>query len=244
MSNWNTLHFFDFNKYQNDVVPKAPQKLSLKLMQNSPPANSQSLRELLENMEENYIVHTELKDIESLEKRNGETYEAMLSRKRSEYIVFKEKYDFILCDYAEQLSILLFTEVAQLDNYLILGRNILTQNVVAIKGSVAEECLNKMMTTRPGTISAYGGSGILNWLSAEEISLLHMDRTNVHPANSSASTYHRSFLAMVDKAATHEFGLLCASNLSSRVVAEVRRQSNPLITVTFDGNYSNIIVKY
>ena len=250
MSYWNTLHLFDSKKFDKEIAPELitggkildayfKSKLYLYLTRIQEFENSEliKLKLFLNNFDNNFMFHNELYSIQNRKKRDDEKYEEFIKEKYKNENEFLDKYCNEIDNFSKIIPLIMFSECAQFNPHLILGRRIFQSSISVTKKSIAEECYNKINTFRIGGI--YGDTGnITNWLTYEEVKILWLDIQNVFPTEEKNKQYFDDFKNFLKIAFENELGLLSVSNINETILKTIE---NPKLKIEVNLDRMNFV---
>jgi len=257
MSDWNTLHFFDHNRYLSHVVNGVKdgsllrKYLKVDRLRRST-YDCSSVETLISSVQEE-LIHLD-KELRYNVRLNHFLIKPMVGNSnRQKYLnreaevkrILNEQSRTVLENYTNIITYIIFAECAVFNPHLKIGRSIFERCVYMEEGSLLEELHNKWRYPKPGHVISMYGSGVLGWLSAEEVSLLEMDLQNSRPITQRDKTYFEDFTWMVKTAAAQNWGLLGVTNVNESLLAEI---DSPKLTIAMKipklaGNRGLIICK-
>ena len=230
MSDWNTMHLFDSKKFYFTIGPQLKyEKLDENIHINSKlysylsgiRENKQGiidkLQLFLSHIDKSFKFHSDYKDVLTTPKKKSENHQQWLTRQRISYEEFWKKYDEEIYHYTSLMTLILFSECAQFNPHLIIGRRIFQGYVKSKKGSIARECIHKLIHQEIGGFYSDGGY-IINWLTHEEVEILWHDRENLIEGNEESKLYYLDFLKLLKIAFENQLGLLTVSNINEHVI--------------------------
>ena len=254
MSDWNTLHLFDSKRFYRSIVPDLKSRgqiigtyLRSKLywyltrIDEIDDELIGRLKAFIRGFDDTFRVHTEFYRIEHVKKGKDESYEDFLRKKQSRITAFQNKYNTEIYHYTNVLPLILFSECAQFNPHLILGRRIFTSHISTLKGSIAEECCANIMAVRTGAIVHYDIGFISNWLTHEEVKLLWFDLVNISPKTDDSIQYFNDFKNFLQVAFENELGLLSISNVREDVLKLIEPPGLDIDIDLKQGNFVNVI---
>jgi len=240
MSDWNTLHLFDSKRFYNTVVPEMKNggelvdfyfksKLySLKNRFNE--LKNDDLRKLklfLSDFNGEFKHNQSLHNIENRQKKEGQDYKEFIREKYNDEEEFRKEYSNEIYHYTSLLPLIIFSECAQFNPHLILGRRIFESNISVKKNSIAEECYNKINN---GGI--YSDTGyVMDWINYEDIKLLWLDIENIYPVKDETEQYFNDFKKFVEIAVKNSLGLISISNVNEPILKMI---DNPYLNIEID----------
>lgn len=241
MGDWNTLHFFSDKHFYEKVVPDLTGKGNLLkkyfdsklgnylLFHNSD--NDKRITSVLEYcqfFDEDFKTHKLLYEIETRKKKPDEEYQTFMQKMLKDTDEFYKQNGTAADDLATVLTLIMFSECAAFNPHLILGRRIFSGNVGAKPKSVAEAIISQIDNSPCGSTHSYG-SGIMNWITNEDLKLLWLDRSNLVPTNS--KEYFNDFLKFIEIAIENDFGVVSGTNMRESIL---KLAENPNINIEVD----------
>jgi hypothetical protein len=227
MGDWNTLHLFDSKTFYSKITPELlkggnilEDYVKSKLfwyITGVDALDNKSLCKLKlfsQNFEDNYKVHSELFELQNGKQKDNEKHNEFIKRKNGDIEEFQQKFNDEIYYHSALLPLVMFSECAQFNPHLIIGRKIFRGNISAVKGSLAEECLSNI--TEPIDYSDIGY--VMNWLSYQETKLLWMDIENVFLTKDGSQEYFNDFKSFLEVAVKNELGFISVSNINEAVV--------------------------
>lgn len=230
MSDWNTLHLFDSKKFYKKIVPELRKgggiidvHIKSKLFWyitrideiDGGVLNNTKL--FLKDFDTSFRFHTELFKIENRQKKKEEDYKDFIKKKNVDIEEFNRKYSDEIYWYTTVFPFIVFTECAQFNPHLIIGRRIFTTNISATQGSLAEECFEKITSIETGGF--YNDVGyVINWLTYQEVKLLWLDIENTYASVQESEQYYRDFINFLEIAVENELGFISISNINEDVI--------------------------
>jgi len=243
MSDWNTLHLFDSKQFYNKIAPELKTGGSIidtyihsKLywyitrMDQIEKDKLDKVKIFLKDFDPSFRFHKELYALEKRKKTAEEKYEAFIQKRYQAIEAFQIKYSDEIYFYTTLLPLILFTECAQFNPHLKIGRRIFQSNISAAKGSIAEECFNRITTTEVGGV--YNDVGhVINWLTHQEVNLLWLDIKNAQAQGGASGKYFQDFKKFLKIAVENELGFLSISNVREDVLKLIE---NPKLNIPID----------
>lgn len=243
MSDWNTLHFFDDKTFYAKVVPDLLGKGELlkkhfesKLGNSILWGNSNSDRRIeailkfCHSFDKDFKIHKDLYAIVARKKKPGEQYLDALHAMHHDAEKFKKQNYKVIDDLTEILPLLVFSECAGFNPHLILGRRIFTGRVNAKPKSVAEEIIIRITNQEHGSVYPYN-SGIINWITNEDLRLLWMDKDSLFPTDADSEGYLQEFLTFIEIALDNNFGVISGSNMKESILKMIE---NPAVVINLN----------
>lgn len=231
MSDWNTLHLFDSKRFYGKVVPEIRNDgqiidnyLRSKLyrfithIEHIEDKILDKIRSFSKKFDDSFKIYFELQEIQNVKKGIGENYQEFIKKKNGEIEQFYRKYSEEIYHFSTVLPLIVFSECAQFNPHLILGRKIFRSNISANKNTIAEECCNKILETEIGGISHSDTGHIINWLTHQEVKMLWMDIENLNVSNQASDQYYRDFINFLKIAIDNELGFISISNVREDIL--------------------------
>jgi len=246
MSDWNTLHFFDDNYFYTKVVPDLLNEGTLLkkyfesdlwkifLFNNSDSdARIKSMLDFCKYLDQDFKAHKQLADILNRKKQPGEDCLNFTHKVRDDQEEFLKQNSYAIDDLTQTLLLLLFSECASFNPHLILGRRIFTGAVDAKPKSVAALIISQIMHSEIGCVFSYGGEGIINWITNEELQLLWLDKDNLFAKDPESDDYFQEVLKFIAMAIKNNWGVISVTNVRERLLKRVK---NPFFDSELDLN--------
>ncbi|WDF62627.1 hypothetical protein [Flavobacterium sp. KACC 22763] len=243
MSDWNTLHFFDDKTFYTKVVPDLLGKGELlkkhfesKLGNNILWDNRNSkeridaILKFCHFFDKDFKVHQDLYALISREKKPGEQYLEALHAIRKDEKEFKEQNSQVIDDLTEILPLLIFSECASFNPHLILGRNIFRSRVNARPKSAAAEIITRITDQEYGSVFPYN-SGIVNWVTNDDLQLLWMDKESLFSTDADSEDYFQEFLKFIEIAIENNLGVISGSNMKESILNSIKK---PILAIDLD----------
>lgn len=233
MSDWNTLFLFDANKFYNKIVVKLKKdKEYLKDFIASKPYNiwysknitEQELDEIIKYFKiltDDFKSNSELLKILNLGKDINQHYSDFNSNKNAKIDDFYVKNEDVIEMVNQLLPYLIFSECVCTELNISIGRKIFTSNIQTVEKSFAEELVTNIYQEEGGNTHCAYGSGIINWLSAEEAEILYLDIKNIKAKNNESEGYKNDFVKLIELAQKYNFGLITFSNLQDELLNQL-----------------------
>jgi hypothetical protein len=260
MGDWNTLHLFDSKKFYKDIVPdlKGEGKLFhiyfnselgklLYLYRDGKIPNLELridnmikfCRDLLDDFKRNKVLY----DIETRQRKPNEGHSIYIQIKNQNRNDFEKEFGNVIEDLSRILPLIIFSECAMFNPHLILGRRIFSGCVQSKKESLAEICCAKIEHIEVGSAFCTFGSGIMNWLTYEDVNLLMLDRHNLSPQDKESEKYFSDFMAFLKIADDNGLGLLSGMNMNEGILKLIK---NPALHLAIDLKKLNLqsVIRY
>lgn len=230
MGDWNTLHFFDFDKFQMEVVPQLTNLEYLQTIVESQIfkyhrrfPNEQELLKLIDfikKFDDDFRTHPLMFDKDIYSRKNDESHYTKDQR------VWKhqEEYQAKFINEIDLLSIIIqvkcFENCAFYNPHFILGRRIFTGAVLCKPKSIAEEICYRIMEQE---LLFYNDNlnQIINWVSNEELQLLYLDIENIQAKEESQQNYINGFKNFIQIAYENKLGFISLSNFREELIKMV-----------------------
>ena len=247
MSDWNTLHFFDDKYfYANIVTDLSNEGQLLKkyfksdlwkpiLFDNNNNNNSdariKAMLDFCQHLDKDFKRHEELSSILNRNKQSNEEYSKFRHQLNEDEKEFVLKNTYAFADLNDTLPLLLFSECASFNPHLILGRRIFSEAVDAKPKSVSEQIISQIMYAETGCVYSYGGEGIINWITNEELQLLWLDKDNLFAKNPESEDYFQDFLTFTAIAIKNNWGFISVTNVREELL---KKAKNPFFETDLD----------
>jgi hypothetical protein len=243
MGDWNTLHFFDDKSFYTKIVPDLLNKGELlkkhfesellKYFWNNT-KKDQRINDILnffKYLDKDFKSHKELYDISRRKKKPEEEYLKFLNKQNQDKDEFQEQNAQVIADLSEIMPLLLFSECANFNPHLILGRKIFTGHVDAKPKSVSEEIIWQVIQPEYGCVYSQCGTGIINWIANDELQLLWLDKDNLYARYDDSENYFQEFLKFIEIAIKNNLGLISVTNVNEGVL---KLTKNPYFNIELD----------
>ncbi len=243
MGDWNTLHFFDDKTFYAKVVPDLlakgellkkhfESKLGNSILwgNNNSHERIDAILKFCHSLDKDFKVHQDLHALISREKKPGEQYLEALHAIQKDEKEFKKQNSHVIDDLTEILPLLLFSECASFNPHLILGRNIFRNRVNAKPKSVAKEIITRVTDQEYGSAFPYN-SGIVNWITNENLQLLWMDKDSLFSSDADSEEYFQEFLKFIVIAIENNLGIVSGSNMKESILNSIE---NPALVLDLD----------
>ncbi|MDR6563265.1 MULTISPECIES: hypothetical protein [unclassified Arcicella] len=240
MSNWNTIHFFNDKIFHSEIIPDLRGNgvilsfyFNSKLGQYILGDNTNSKQRIdkiiafCNGFNDHFNFHEARYTIQTRQKKITEDYSIFVDSKLKDDRDFIRKYGQEIEDLSAILTLIIFSECAVYNPHLILHSGYFT----AKNGSIAEECCEKIIRSETSGVFDYFGSGIINWLTHENLRLLELDKENLHLTNEEDDDYPNEFLSFSQLAIDNSCGLLTVSNVNERVIKMIEK---PKLSIVLD----------
>jgi len=244
MGDWNTLHFFDDKHFYEKVAPDLSNEgfLLKKYFEsdlwkhilfdnNNSDARIKAMLDFCQDLDTDFKKHKELASILNRKKQPDEEYSRFRHHLNEDEKEFESKNSYAFGDLSDTLQLLLFSECASFNPHLILGRHIFTGAVDAKPKSVSEKIIWKITDSEIGSVFSYGGTGIINWITNEELQLLWLDKENLFAKDSESQDYFQEFLSFIAIAIKNNWGLISVTNVREDLLKRVK---NPFFEIELD----------
>jgi hypothetical protein len=249
MGDWRTIHLFDKTRYIKEVVPEV-RNLEDYLSTFLNEGRSRWLRgfskppediildtiKLVSELTEELSYHPELIRLSKLINKNYNNYYSHREnfiRQRQASIEF---FEYLLLE-------TIFSRVADFNPHFILGKTIFEGCVETTNNSIAEELTSKLTSQDENSILDLIDGGITNWLSKEEVELLHLDRDNVLPSNEEAVDYVAEFKELIKIAHDRSLGLISLRNPREVELTSLQNNKNEIVNIVRDSNFKYLIIR-
>jgi len=250
MGDWNTLHLFDSDRFFEVVVPDLidegcllthyfklrKEKDILWRNKNSAHRIAQIVK-FCKEFDKSFKIHKLLNLLESRTKKISEPYNEFLQKRNADINNFIKKNIEVIDDFNKILPFLLFSECAQFNPHLILGRRIFSNSIQAKEGSIAEDCCLIISHHESGSILGYHGEGIFNWLTKEDVQLLSLDIDNITPASEDREYYYSDFIKFINLAIEHDLGFVSVTNIREDIMCRIEK---PKLKIPIDLKQLNV----
>ncbi len=244
MGDWNTLHFFDDRRFYDTVVPdlrgegillkhyfESLAGRSMLFNNSNSEARVNSILEFCKAMDKDFKVHTAFYEQETRKKQPGEDYKVFLEASRQSYAQLMSTHADVLEDFTRMFSLLIFAECASFNPHLIMGRRIFSGCVTADPYTISSQVCIVLTQTEIGSVFSSYGSGVMNWVTNEELQLLWLDRHHLKPTEAEAENYFNEFLRLVEIALENKLGLISVTNVNEGVLCNI---PEPKVRVDLD----------
>ncbi|MGV3612284.1 MAG: hypothetical protein ACO1N0_15095 [Fluviicola sp.] len=233
MGDWNTLHHFDDKTFYSMIVPdfKSNGQLLRKYFNSKfgsyivygNDQNEERIAEILRFSQflDNHFKSDTLLNIQKRKKGINENYSDFIQKRNQEEEDFQKANGAIIEDINHILTLMIFSECAGFNPHLILGRSIFTGSVCAKPKSIAENIISKLTDNELGSIfypSRSNRSGIINWITHEELQLLWLDKENIYSEKEETGKYFSDFLKFVEIALENNLGLISGTNMNESIL--------------------------
>ena len=251
MSDWNTLHLFDSKRFYKKIAPELKNNGQLietyiksKLYWYTTRVDQfeeellQKIKNFTTNFDHSFRVHLELYELETQKKKVDEKYDSFIQQKQENIRNFEKKYSDEIYYYSCLLPLIMFSECAQFNPHLILGRRIFDRNISTKENSIADECCAKITDTEIGGLGNNDIGRIINWLTDEEVKLLWLDMENVYPRDKESEQYFNDFKGFLKIAVQNELGLISSHNVNETVLNLIE---TPQLNIKIDLKKMNFV---
>jgi hypothetical protein len=248
MGDWRTLHLFDKTKYIKEIIPQVRnldtylpvflnEKHSRWLKGFSIPTEEiiKDTIGLTSELDEELSCHPELVKLNQITNKNYDNYYSNREnfiRQRQASIEF---FEYLIIE-------TIFSSVADFNPHFILGKRMFEGILDAKNNSIAEELTSKITSQNESSILDVIDGGIINWLSAEEVHLLYMDRENIIPLDEEGIDYVDEFKEFLKYASERNLGLISLRNPRESDLTRLQRNENELMQMTKSLKFKNIII--
>lgn len=248
MGDWRTLHLFDKTTYLNEVVPMVRNLdtyLPVFLNENhlswldgfsKPP--EEIIKEtilLVSELDEELSCHPVLIKLNQQTRKNYSncySHSENFIRQNQSAIEF---FEYLLIE-------TLFSTVADFNPYFILGKRLFEGIVETTNNSIAEELTGKLLFHNENSVLDVVDGGIINWLSEEEVTLLHLDSENIMQQNEEGFDYVKEFKVFIQYAAERNLGLISLRNPSEYDLSQLQKNENEFMQITKSLKFEHIII--
>lgn len=244
MGDWNTLHFFDDKRFQTKVVADLldkgdllkqyfESKLGKYLLwdNNNSDQKISSILDFCQFLDKDFKRHKILYDISKRKKKPEEEYLTFINRQNQDEKEFLEQNGQTIDDLSTILPLLLFSECASFNPHLILGRRIFTGCVDAKPRSVSSEIISQITDSEYGCIYSRTGSGVINWITNDELQLLWLDKDNLFSQDPDSENYFQEFLQFIEIAIKNNLGVVSVTNVRESIL---KIAENPYLDIDFN----------
>ncbi len=249
MSVWKTLHFFDSEKYFEEIVPKVKRfhtyysnffESDLAKYVRRKTTISQ-LQSFIDNLSEDLKRHKTLFEIATRTKKRDQPYLEFIRQKSKEEEEFNKLNEPQFETFSNLLVFIVFQECAAFNPHLILGRSIFGGHIKSDKGSITEEICSKITTMDFYTGEWY--STFTNWVTKEEAELLLMDFQSIKPKQSHSERYYNDFRIFLETAVENSYGFIAGQNLNEELITLIEQ---PIVKVELDMKKLNLqsVIEY
>jgi hypothetical protein len=180
---------------------------------------------------EDFKAHKALFDISTRQKKSTESTTTYHSLKNQDENHFIDKNAQAIEDLNRILPLIIFSECAAFNPHLILGRGIFSSCVDAKQKSISKEILSNIIHSPLGSIHNGFGSGLINWVTHEELQLLWLDKENLNATGEDAKTYFMEFIQFIEIAIDNGLGFISGTNLN---VSLLKMIENPKLKIEID----------
>lgn len=246
MGDWNTLHLFDSKRFHKEIAPelkdggqiidsyiKSKLYWYITRIDQIEIETINKVKSFFQNFDISFSYHNELYEIENSKKKAIDINQDIEN--------FQRRYSDEIFFYTSVLPLIIFSECAQFNPHLILGRKIFQNNISSKKGSIAEKYCNKITAIRIGEIGYSDAGYIINWLTFEEVKLLWLDIENVHLSQNRSIQYLNDFKKFVKIAVDNELGFLSISNVREAVFKLIEKPKLNIEINLKEMNFVNVI---
>lgn len=253
MGDWRTLHFFNEEKYKEEIVPQVTDIESylsaflndyrLNWVDGYPITREEILRNTITFVSElssELNIHPYLIEIEK--RKAQETYHDFVKRRNQDFDhFFKSKLSVI--EFFEFLLIeTIFSSVANFNPHFKLGKRLFESLISAKKGSVAEELIRLITTGPNGAVLDLVDGGIMNWLNKEEVELLYLDNENLICQDDKYPGYVNEFKEFLFMAVNSDCGLISLRNPSEYRLSRLQSKPNENEIQVKESGFKNILI--
>ena len=241
MGDWNTLHFFNDKHFYEKVVPDLKGKgdllkkyfysqLSKYLLfhNDNDEKRIDAILEYCHFFDDEFKRHEVLYEIESRNKKPDEEYSKFMEQWRHDLQAFHNKNSPTFDDLSIILTLIVFSECAAFNPHFILGRRVFSENVGAKPKSITEVIISQINNSPLGSTHSYG-SGIMNWITSEDVKLLWLDRDNLLPTGS--EEYFNDFLKFIEIVVENDLGVVSGTNMRESILKLIE---NPNVNIEVD----------
>lgn len=247
MGDWASLHLFDTTKYIKEVIPVVRNLESyLPTFLNderrswldgfSNPVDK-NLSETIKNetikfvleLNEELKAHPKLSNLKQVANKNYDNYFSHLEDfyRRNQHA--KEFFGYIMIQ-------TIFSNTSNFYPYFTFGKRLFEAYIRTENNSIAETLTSKIRYSEEDIVLSMADSGIINWLSSENVELLYLDKDNILPLNDEDEehiNYTAQFKKFLKIAFERKLGVI---SLRNSMESEFSRLPNSLndIVVTFD----------
>lgn len=244
MSDWNTLHLFDSKRFNKEILPEIIEggpmietflksklywyltridKISDELLY--------GIKEFLKDFDYDLRFHKELFEVESQIEISAQNDREYWKKKRQKTELFRAKYKSEIYHFTSLLPLIMFSECAQFNPHLILGRWMFNSNILTTPGSIAKEACDAMTDMRMAVIGHSDIGHVMNWLTFEEVRMLWLDIHNVNPKTEDARQYYDDFVKFIRIAMERKLGFISVSNIREDVMTLIEK---PNLEISID----------
>jgi hypothetical protein len=248
MGDWRTLHFFDKTKYINEVVPKVRnietyltdflnEDRTRRLNRFLVPKEEiiKQTKELVSELDEELNYHPILIELNKVKNKKYENYTVhrdVFIRNNQPAIEF---FEFLIIE-------TIFANVADYNPHFLLGKRAFEGSIETENNSISYELLEKIRFQDQCSILDLIDGGIINWLSAEEVQMLHMDEHKIKPSNTESLDYVNEFKEFLKYASEKNLGLISLRNPKESDLINLRDDDSNRIEFTKKTTFNYIIV--
>ena len=249
MSDWKTLHFFDSEKYNDEVVPKVKgfrlnysdffdSDLAKYVRRNT---SILELQSFIDGLTEDLKKHKVLDEIEKRTKKRNQPYQEFVRQRLRDGEKFSKLYESQYETYSSLITFIVFKECASFNPHFILGRRIFGSFIETKTGSIAEEVCSQITQMEVCIGESY--STFTNWITREEAELLLMDFSNVKPKNEDSFDYFKDFKVFLETAVDNSLGLIAGQNMHEGLITLIEK---PLVEIELDIKKLNLkyVIEY
>lgn len=176
-------------------------------------------------LDADFKTHKVLYEIQSRKKDGHELYQDYIDNQRKDEADFFKSYGTISEDLDKTLMLIIFDECADLRYFFILGKS--GPGYIRRKASsISDELISAMVNGAKGTIFG-SDSGLINWLSNEDVRLLLMDKENMSPMDENDEECKESFdqfIKLMKYARDHNLGFISTTHIQDDILSMLPNQ--------------------
>jgi hypothetical protein len=248
MGDWRTLHLFDKAKYIKEVVPMVRnfkdflpvflnENRSRRLNGFSKPAEEiiAGMSTFVSELSDDLSAHPELTKLCQVTNKNYDTFYSKKEnfiRQRQDSI---ELFEYLIID-------TIFSSVAYFNPYFVLGKRVFEGFIEVKSNSIAQALTTKITSQNDNSILDVIDGGIINWLSSEEVELLHLDKESILPLNEESNNYLDEFKTFLEYAHERNLGLISLRNPRESDLINLKNDPDEIIRIVKNHNFKHIIV--
>jgi hypothetical protein len=236
MSDWNTLHLFNSKVFHSKIVPDLKgdgiilSKYFNSTLGRSILYDNSNSKERIDkiiafcnDLDPQFKCHKAKYSLETRKRKISESYEDFRKNISEEEKDFEDKYNNVIDDLSMILPLIIFAECAIYNPHLILGRRTFSGCIHGKKGSIAENCCDKIICRDKGSLFISGSGGIINWLTNEDVQLLALDKDNLFADSDETNSYLIDFLNFLQLALENDYGFISVTNINESTIQMIEK---------------------
>ncbi|WP_158978988.1 hypothetical protein [Cellulophaga sp. L1A9] len=236
MSDWNTIYLFDVDKFYKKIVPQLIEDKGyiIDFINSKPYSNWYSEKitdneidstiDFFQSLTTDFKSNKVLLEILKSEKKEYQLYADFNSIKNSRIKDFYEVNGKIIEVINQFLPYLIYEECVYREPHLSIGRSILTSKIVIKSNSLIEEIMMSIYKEEIGSTHRLFGSGIMNWLTLEQVNILLLDVDNLKAKTSDSEDYKNDFIKILSLTYEQKLGIITLSNLQENLLDEIENK--------------------